>query len=208
MIDVVREKLPKEYERVVLEEYYSFFANMYGTGHTLFRGRITYSMDESKLTNKDLTDPILTSAIGAVKSVYEDDNLEFILNRESDGRISALARVRINENEDIHIAEVLFLEYQDYDEKIRIISDITSELEEYARSLDCSILYYEIPKYDKDGWNAAIFNGFKIVDEPQRITSSQRTYLLSKPIALVRSNSDGCTLSRKQAKRTNQQRCG
>ena len=25
MIDVVREKLPKEYERVVLEEYYSFF---------------------------------------------------------------------------------------------------------------------------------------------------------------------------------------
>ena len=203
MIDVVREKLPKEYERVVLEEYYKLFTNMYGTGPTLFRGPITYSMDESKLTKKDLVDQILISSIGAVKSVYEDDNLEFILYRENDNRISALARIRINENSDIHIAETLFLEYQDYDEKIRIISDITSELEEYARSLDCSILYYEIPKYDKDGWNAAIFNGFKIVDEPQRITSSQRTYLLSKPIALVRSNADGCTLSRKQAKRTN-----
>ena len=95
------------------------------------------------------------------------------------------------------------LEYQDYEEKMRIISDLTSELEEYARSLDCSVLYYEIPKYDKDGWNAAIFNGFKIVDEPKRVTSSQRTYLLSKPIALVRSNPDGCTLSRKQTKRTN-----
>ena len=203
MIDVVREKLPKEYERVVLEEYYKLFTNMYGTGPTLFRGPITYSLDESKLTKKDLADQILTSSIGAVKSVYEDDNLEFILYRENDNRISALARIRINENSDIHIAETLFLEYQDYDEKIRIISDIISELEEYARSLDCSILYYEIPKYDTESLDIAFYNGFKIVDEPQRITSSQRTYLLSKPIALVRSNSDGCTLSRKQAKRTN-----
>ena len=75
MIDVVREKLPKEYERVVLEEYYKLFTNMYGTGPTLFRGPITYSLDESKLTKKDLADQILTSSIGAVKSVYEDDNL-------------------------------------------------------------------------------------------------------------------------------------
>mgnify|MGYP001859469171 CR=1 FL=1 len=203
MIDVVREKLPKEYERVVLEEYYKLFTNMYGTGPTLFRGPITYSLDESKLTKKDLADQILTSSIGAVKSVYEDDNLEFILYRENDNRISALARIRINENSDIHIAETLFLEYQDYDEKIRIISDIISELEEYARSLDCSILYYEIPKYDTESLDIAFYNGFKGIDESQRITSSQRTYLLSKPIALTRSNPDGCTLSRKQTPRTN-----
>ena len=203
MIDIVREKLPKEYNRVVLEEYYKFFTNMYGTGHNLFRGPITYTMDESKLSKKDLTDPILTSSIGAVKSVYEDDNLEFILYRESDNRISALARVRINENSDIHIAEVLFLEYQDYEEKIRIISDIISELEEYARSLDCSTLYYEIPKYDKESLDIAFYNGFKGIEESKRVTSSQRTYLLSKPITLTRSNPDGCTLSRKQTKGIN-----
>lgn len=203
MIDIAREKLPKEYERVVLEEYYNFFANMYGTRNPLFRGRITYSTDESKLTPKDLSDPILTSSIGAIKSVCNDDNLEFVLNREDDGRISAVARIRINKNSDIHIAEVLFLEYQTDEEKMQIISDFVRELEEYAKYQDCKEVYYEIPKFDEVGLDAAIFNGFYQVDEPKKITSAHRTYLFYKPISLTRIDPDGCALSRKQTSRSN-----
>ena len=203
MIDIAKGKLPIEYNRVVLEEYYNFFSNMYGAKNPLFRGSITYSLDESKLSQKDLSDYILTSSIGAVKSVYENDDLEFLLNREDDGRISAIARIRITENSNIHIAEVLFLEYQTSEEKMRIITDFTKELEEYARCLDCNTLYYEIPKFDEEGINLAIFNGFKFIDEPSRVTSSQRTYVLSKPITVTRIDPDGCALSRKQTQKSN-----
>lgn len=203
MIDIARERLPKEYERVILEEYYNLFTDMYGATNPIFRGRKTFSTDESKLTKKDLLDPILTASIGALESVYEDDNLEFVLNKESDGRISAVARIRVTEGSDIHIADVLFLEYQSDEEKEQIISAIIVELEEYARCLDCNDLYYEIPKFDDTGKYTAIKEGFTPINEPKKVTSAHRTYVFHKSLNLIRGVSDGCTRSRKQTQGNN-----
>ena len=202
MIDIAREKLPKEYERVVLEEYYNFFSNMYGSTSNLFRGRKTFSTDRDKLTQKDLGDILLTSSIGALESVYNDDDLEFVLYKEDDERISALSRVRVLEGNEIHIAEILFLEYQSDEEKEAIIVAIIKWLEEYARCLDCNDLYYEVPKFDNVGRNMAIKESFLPIDEPSKITSAHRTYVFHKSLNLVR-ETNGCTRNRQQTQRTN-----
>ncbi len=203
MVDIAREKIPKEYERVVLEEYYNLFSGMYGAPSAILRGRKTFSTDRSKLTKKDLADPILTSSIGALESVYDDDNLEFVLYKEEDGRISAICRIRILEGKEIHIAEFLFLEYQSDEEKEHIISSIIQELEEYARCLDCNDLYYEIPKFDDTGKYTAIKEGFTPINEPKKVTSTHRTYVFHKSLNLVKEAPDGCTRSRKQTQGTN-----
>lgn len=198
MIDIEREKLPKEYERVVLEEYYNLFRDMYGASNPILRGRKTFSTDRSKLTEKDLADPILTSSIGTLESVARNDNIEFVLYKEDDGRISAIARIRVNEGKEIHIAEVLFLEYQDDEEKRKIINSLVATISEYALNLDCPELYYEIPKNDSLSISTVIEDGFGRIIESEKITSVYRTFVFYKTLMPKRRKSNEWTRSRQQ----------
>ena len=201
MIEIVRDKLPKEYERVVLEEYYDFFTNMYGNMQKFFRGKITFSTDESKLNKKDLADPILASSIGVLASVSNNKDIEFVLYKEND-RPSAIARIRVTRNSDIHIAEILFLDYQSEQEKNEIIEILLERLELYAQTLNCKTLYYEIPKFDDLGTDVALSSGFKSIEEQNRVTSQFRTYVFYKDLELKREE-NGCTFSRKQREKQN-----
>lgn len=70
MIDIERENLPKEYERVVLEEYYDFFSNLYGIPSSIFRGKPTFTTELEKLSRRDFKDQILMSAILLLDSFY------------------------------------------------------------------------------------------------------------------------------------------
>lgn len=201
MIEIVRDKLPKEYERVVLEEYYDFFTNMYGNMQKFFRGKITFSTDKSKLNQKDLADPILTSSIGALTSVTNNKDIEFVIYKENQNA-SAVARIRVTRNSNIHVAEILFLDYQSEQEKMEIIDIILKRLELYAQTLNCQTLYYEIPKFDSLGIDVALSSGFKSIEEQNRVTSQFRTYVFYKDLELKREE-NGCTFSRKQREKQN-----
>lgn len=203
MIEIAREQIPKEYERVILEEYYDFFANMYGTSSTLFRGKKTFTTDRNKLSKKDKSDQILAASIGALESVAKAEDLEFVLNKESDGRISALARIRVRQDSDIHIADIIFLEYQNELEKKQIVKNMINFLEDYALKLNCQEIYYEVPKSDYLGIELALENGLNYIEEPNKITSIYRTYLFFKDLNLSKENTNEWTLNRKQTKESN-----
>lgn len=197
MIDIIREKLPKEYERVVLEEYYNFLLAMYGSSH-LGRSSLKFTRDKSKHSRRELSDPLFGSALGILDSLENDNDLELIVNKEDDGRISAIARIRVIEGKEIHIAEILFLEYQDEIEKMTIMNEMFAKITEYASCLNCPDVYYEIPKYADFLISFSLSEGFVPIEEPERVTSANRTYVLRKSVNLNRSGEDGCTLSRKQ----------
>ena len=200
MIDIVKEKLPKEYERVVLEEYYDFFSNLYGIPSSVLRGKPTFTTDLEKLSRRDFKDQILMSSIGALDSI-NSENIEFVTNKESDGRISAIARIRVKDT-DIHIAEILFLEYQDNDEKSRIAKDIFATLEQYGTDLNIPMLCYEVPQNDEIGIDIVLENGFSFIEEPSHETSIHRTFVFEKSLEPTR-NQNGCTLNRKQTQGIN-----
>ena len=200
MIDIERENLPKEYERVVLEEYYDFLSNLYGIPSSIFRGKPTFTTELEKLSRKDFKDQILLSAIGALNSITSDD-IEFVFNKELDGRISALARIRIKET-DIHIAEILYLEYQDYDEKAHIAKEMFTTLKEYANNLNIPLLCYEVPQNDETGIDIALENGFSFIEEPSHETSISRTFVFEKKLEPIRMQ-NGCSFSRKKTQGIN-----
>lgn len=200
MIDIIRNKLPKEYERVVLEEYYKFLMAMYGA-NGFGKNNLKFTRDKSKLSRRELSDQLFLGALGILDSVETDDNIELIVNKEDDGRISALSRLRVLDGNEIHIAEVLFLEYQTEEEQMAIMNEMFAKIEEYAQALDCSTLYYEVPKFAAFLIQFSLNKGFVPIEEPKKVTSVNRTYVFQKAIDLKRGECGGSTLSRKQSEK-------
>lgn len=191
----IKNELPKEYERVVLEEYYNLFKNMYGITFNPFRSERRFTTDREKLNEKDSVDPLMVSAIGALESLSIDENIKLLLYKEEDGRISSIARIRITPKSNIHIAEVIFLEYQSFAEKSNIIKEMINYLTDVASRIECLEVSIEVPDYDEDILHIILDNDLKKLEEKK--SRFYHTKIYKRDIK----KEHECTLSRKQGKR-------
>ena len=133
MVIITGKRLPKIYERVVLEEYYQFFTRMNNSGalERFFHRPFKFTTDKNKQNVGDLKYDIFQDCLEAYESI-DASNIEFvclcddespfesdeILFEEKTDNINivAVARIRIDED-NIHIPEILFLDYPDQKEK-------------------------------------------------------------------------------------------
>ncbi len=194
MVDIITkiEEL-KAHEEFVLRAYHPFFRRMYGS---IPRLRPTFTTDVEKWSKMDLMDRSLKRSCDAFMSL-QDENITFAIHMEEDGPISAFARITFQPEGIIHIPEIVFSKYKDYGEKREIVEEIISYLKEYGRDLGFSTISWEVPNV-VDEMNMALGIGLSPMKEPNRITSQYRTVVFEISIDSTRSNSDGCTRSRKQ----------
>lgn len=200
---ITDEKLPKVYERPILEEYYCFFKKLGWSTGSIFPRKVRFTTLTDRLTKMDEMDECLMASINTYKSI-ENSDIRFVLfidEYNEHDNILALARIKEKEN-DIHVAEILFLDYPNKEEKQNIIDKILIFIEEYARYYDISKVTCEIPKYDNLYLNVVNNKGYSSVEENERVKALSQTFLLEKKIKLTRDENEW-TRNRKQRKESN-----
>ena len=184
MIRIEKEKLPKEYERVILEEYYNFFQKLNGTNKFFpAKPNFTTDVDKQKLTS--LHDEDFKSALDAYNSITCDD-IEFMLYIPRDV-VTAIARLKIDDTS-LHITEIVFLDYPKRAEVVKATIKIISECLIYGAELNLETLYFEIPKFNETSLMVALNNGFNYYDEPISVRERNQTFLLEKEIIRRKEN--------------------
>ena len=193
MIRIEKEKLPKEYERVILEEYYNFFQKF--NGSSLFQTKPNFTTNVEKQKISSLHDESFQEAIEAYNSISQND-IEFMLYLPKDV-VTALARIKLDETS-LHIAEIIYLDYPGKNEIVKTTLKIIAECLEYGKQLNLEKLYFEIPKFDNIALMVALNNGFSYYEESIAARKENQTFLLEKNI--IRKYENEWTRSRKQGK--------
>lgn len=194
MIRIEKENLPKEYERVILEEYYNFFQKFNGSSR-FFQAKPNFTTNVDKQKLSSLHDESFQETIDAYKSIL-NDNIEFMLYIPKDV-VTAIARIKIDDTS-LHIAEIIFLDYPKRDEVVKTTLKIISECLIYGAQLNLETLYFEVPKFDDVSLMIALNNGFKHHEEPISVREKEQTFLLEKEI--IRRKENEWSRRRKQRK--------
>lgn len=185
----MEDKVPKMAERVIIEEYYNFF-KIVNCEKVIKNKKRTFSTVISKLNEKDLSDVSLIDAIRAVKN--EDENIKFLTVYDTAENLSAVARIKFNEG-NIHLCDVVFVNYPDVLEKFIDINEIMYYLIDLGIEYDVNDISMEILKSEDALVKFIENNGFTY---NVRDVSKYHTVVLIKN--LRKKELDGPTLSRKQ----------
>ena len=180
MIRIEKESLPKEYERAIIEEYYRMYNEREGFPRP-FNQNVRYTADESRLRKRDLNNSDLMKAIKAYSSISED-NIEFICYGPDDV-ITTIARIMISEN-NIHIIDILFLNYPYLQEKMSYIKNIIDIASNYGYQNGCKTISCEVGKTDKDSLLFTMLKnmGFVLPKDALKEASQYPTYIMEKGI--------------------------
>lgn len=201
VVEVVKE-IPKDIERVVLEEYYKFYCRLWDTKR-IFARNIHFTRDKEKQRVKDLDIPEFLEAIKTITPKNSDINF-MLLKQEGEG---VIAVARFLKGKILHICDIVYLNYPTIAERKENFKNILDNLEEYATSLklgdnfDVDSILCELPKYDELSLEAAKESNYTLLEEPIDSKRTYRTYLLTKD--LRKREIDGQTLSRKKASGSN-----
>ena len=192
MIRIEKESLPKEYERAIIEEYYNMYKEREGFPIPITQN-VRYTADITRLRKRDLNNTDLMKAIKAYSSIKED-NIEFICYGPDD-IITAIARIMLSED-NIHIIDILFLDYPYLQEKMSYIKNIIDVASNYGYQNGCKTISCEVGKTDKDSLLYTMLNnmGFVLSKDAEKEASNYPTYILEKEI--IRKHEQ--TRSRKQ----------
>ena len=190
MVRIEKKSLPKEYERVIIEEYYNMYNKREGFPRP-FAQSIRFTADKSRLRKKDLANADLMKAIKAYSSISED-NIEFICYGPEDV-ITAIARIMLSED-NIHIIDILFLDYPYLQEKISYIKNIIDIAYNYGYLNGCKTISCEVEKLDSTNYNVLSNYDFDLIPDAEKEASQYSTYIMEKGIV----RKDEQTRSRKQ----------
>lgn len=187
MITIV-DKVPAKYERIVLEEYYTFYQYQNGE-RDIFNKNIKFTTDENKLTEKELANKSLIDSIKTLKD--SNPAIKFLLSFDLDDRLVAVTRLYSN-GKYLHICDIVYPNYPDVAEKLMLLNEIIEKSEEIARNNDQD-LDFEIQNNDEATLSFAGAWGFKQLNEEKREFT---TVVLTKKVEKRDKNEQ--TLSRKQ----------
>ena len=191
MINLVK-KIPVNYERTVLEEYYKFYLFQNGK-KDLINKNVKFTMDDEKLSIKEKENKSLMDSINTLKN--ENDKFTFMLSFNDEERLIAVARIGINRNY-VHICDIVYTNYPNPSEQVEILNELIPKIEEIA-SLNGQEVDFEIPINDKAAiYFAKMFDYEQMADEKDVF----RTYMFTKKIE--KRNNYEQTLSRKQGNKS------
>lgn len=178
MIDV-SVHIPKELQRPALEEYHKFLKGIHGVYS--FRSNVRYTMDETKLTKKELKDDLHKEARSIVAN--EDFETFFLLVKNENEDVNAIGRATILLNSlSMHLCEIIYLNYPTEEEKESIIKEILEYLEYYTKKGVREYVSLEVPRNDSLLLYTALDSGYNYIDEDKSITNMNQTIVLEKEI--------------------------
>lgn len=189
---IMDDKIPKLAERTVIEEYYNFYQIVnYNKG--LLPKRRTFSIDSEKLMGRDLNDNSLLDAIETVQN--ETDNFKFLLVYDDNKYLSAVARLKFNED-NIHMCEIIFTNYPNILEKLTSINDVINYLNKLGIEYDVDNISLEL--LNSEVSLISFVNGAGFSNDSHDEYKYQTT-IFTKDIR--KKDLDGPSFSRKQARR-------
>lgn len=211
MITILDKRLPKIYERVVLEEYYRFFTRLECGEYSRIHHRpFKFTTDSKKAGLDELRNERFRLSVETYETIDQDD-IEFMClgkERQSDEEellmvdsIDTVARIKVD-SECVHIAEIIFLDYPTNEEIAGRINEVLHGAEYYASNKQLPKVYYEVPKCDDWYLSIAYNNGYTQIEEDDRSKQLARTFLLEKELERKKDENEW-SRSRKQGKKSN-----
>lgn len=139
------QNMPKIYERIALEEYYKYYQKQMHE-KPIFYKDVHYSMNQSKLSTRDLLDQILFSAIITIGN--HDKNYSFALALGDADELQGIMRFTkdLNSNQ-IIIYDIIFTNYPNALEKLEILNSFVAHINEHNISFDGFIQDDVIARY-------------------------------------------------------------
>lgn len=175
------DRIPKEYERAAIEEYFKFFNWLYGKNHNIFSrsNNFKYTSDTNKLRSRELGNVSFRKALEVIEN--KDENIQFALCSVDNSHFVASARV-VKRDDMLHVSDIIYFEYPNLEEQIIIVDNIMRGLSDAAFELNLPIISYEIPKYDIIALRFLLQNGWHLLDEPSSETSKHPTFVIEKNV--------------------------
>ena len=137
--------MPKIYKRVALEEYYKYYQKI-NRDKPIFYRDVHFTMEQSKLSDKDMVDQSLFHAINIVGR--QDKEYNFALSLGEEDELQGIMRYRLIHDEKIfYIYDIIFTNYPNGLEKLEILNSFLSKCNEEKVVFEGFIQDETITKY-------------------------------------------------------------
>ncbi len=185
---ILAKKIPAKYERIALEEYYKFYQKQNNKKDVINRN-IKFTMDSSKLSDKDLSNKSLMDATRTLKN--DTDKYFFIVSFDIEERMTSIFKILIT-REEVEVCDIIYTDYPTDLEKALVLNEIVPKLEEIA-SLNGQKI--------KISTDDVITYQFLRLSDFEKSSTGDKTVLLTKEVE--KRGMHEHTLSRKQGKELN-----
>lgn len=184
----------------ILKGYYLFFEKMYGIRRLpIFQKSIEYTLTPTSVLDKN--DGNLKEAIETVEKINNDSEM-FVLNAlDESGKLIAMARfkifpkvivgnpesaIHVKPYNEVHIAEILFLDNISYNEGIELYKEMVQYLINYNKTFGYPFdITVEVPKKDLEIIDVLEDSGFSYDLEKDFDHRYYQTILLEKHISIT-----------------------